>query len=71
MGVRYDRTPLVKVLSEHRSVRGQVRSDVITTSLCFFCKPMPVENDDASRCRLSSNEPLTKEIVVCFNTCDQ
>lgn len=70
MGLRYDRTPLVKV-SEHRSVRGQVNSDVITTSLCFFSRPMPVEIDDASGCGLRSNEPLTKETVDCYYTCDQ
>jgi len=71
MGVRYKRTPLVKVLSEHRSVTGQVHSDVITTSLCFFCRPMPVEIDDASGCGLRSNKSVTKEIVICFYTCDQ
>jgi hypothetical protein len=71
MAVRYDRTPLVKVLSEHQSVTGQANSDVITTSLCFFSRPMPVEIDDASGCGLRSNESLTKETLDYCYTCDQ
>jgi len=42
MGVRYNRTPLVKMLPEHRSVTGQVHSDMTITSLCFFSRPMPM-----------------------------
>jgi hypothetical protein len=71
MGVRYDRTRLVKVLSEYRNVTGQVHSDVITTSLCFFSRPMPAETDDVSGCGLRSNESLMKETVECCYTCDQ
>jgi seryl-tRNA(Sec) selenium transferase len=71
MGGRYDRRPLVKVLSEHQSVTGQVHTDVTAISSCFFSRPVPVETDDASGCLLRSNESLTKETVVCFYTCDQ